>query len=142
VAVDLNCIKEGIIPTKHCDKNRQNLYSANGSSLEVSHKLHKGYINVQNYSFKNVFIIVKNITNDIILGTRFLSQIYPFYTDNIGVHIQVMGNTISFPFLFPNMQLEISQLQNSLSSEQTTLKLIQKQISYLKEEYSYHRIDE
>ena len=98
--------------------------SANGSSLEVSYKLRKGYINVQNNSFKNVFIIVKNITNDIILGTRFLSQIYPFYTDNIGVHTQVIGKTIPFPFLSPTMQLEISQLQNSSPSEQNTLKLI------------------
>jgi len=54
-----------------------------------------------------------------------------------------MGNTISFPFLSPTEQQETSLLQNSVVSEQiNTLKLMQKQISHLKEEYSYLRIDE
>jgi len=51
----------------------QNLCGANGSSLNLSCKLKKRYISNQKYCLKNIFTIVKNITNDIILEIPFLT---------------------------------------------------------------------
>ena len=64
---DLNCIKEGIIPTKYCERRNEHSASANGEPLSISYKLNKEYIQNDGYCFKNTFLIADNITNDIIL---------------------------------------------------------------------------
>ena len=53
------------------------------------------------------------MTSDLILGTPFLTQIYPFYVNEIGLHTKVMGKTISFRFLTSTKQCEIANLQSS-----------------------------
>jgi len=63
--------------------------------------------------FKNTFLIIDNLTSDLILGTPFLTQIYPFYVNEIGLHTKIMGKTISFKFLTAAKQREIANLQSS-----------------------------
>ena len=53
------------------------------------------------------------MTSDLILGTPFLTQIYPFYVDEIGLHTKIMGKTISFRFLTAAKQREIANLQSA-----------------------------
>ena len=48
------------------------------------------------------------MTSELILGTPFLTQIYPFYVNEIGLHTKIMGKTISFPFLTAAKQKEIA----------------------------------
>jgi len=140
---DLNCIKGAIIPTKYCERTNENLSSANGEPLSISFKLNKGYIKNDGYCFKNTFLIVNNITNDIILGTPFLTQIYPFYVNETGVHTKIMGKPISFNFLFAARQKEVVSLQSSSIFKQiNTLQIKQNLIQNLQEEVSYLRIKE
>ena len=87
------------MPIKYCVPSSLNLCSANGSSLDVLYKIKRGYISNQNYCFNNIFTVVKNITNDIILGIPFLTQIYPFYVDKNGVHTKVLDQAITFAFI-------------------------------------------
>ena len=105
---DVNCIKRGIILTKYCEKTNEGLSSANGVPLTISYKLNKGYIKNSGYCFKNTFLIVDNMTSDLILGTPFLTQIYPFYVNEIGLHTKIMGKTISFNFLTAAKQKDCS----------------------------------
>jgi len=107
---DLNCIKGGVIPTKYCERTNIGLSSANGTPLSISYKLDKGYIKNDGYCFKNIFLIVDNITNDLILGTPLLTQIYPLYVNETGVHTKIMGKTISFNFLTGARQKEVAKL--------------------------------
>ena len=65
---DQSCIRKGIIPTKYYERAEENLCSANGEPLNIRYKLNKGYIQNNGYCFKNIFLIVQNITHDIILG--------------------------------------------------------------------------
>jgi len=53
------------------------------------------------------------MTSDLILGTPFLAQIYPFYVNEIGLHTKIMGKIISFNFLTTAKQKEIAHLQTS-----------------------------
>jgi len=78
--------------------------------LSISYKLDKGYIKNDGYCFKNTFLIVDNIINDLILGTPFLTQIYPFYVNETGVHRKIMGKPISFNFLSAAKQKEVITL--------------------------------
>ena len=96
---DLNCIKGGVIPTKYCERTSESLASANGEPLSINYKLDKGYIKNNGYCFKNTFLIVDNITNGLFFGTQFLTQVYPFYVNETGVHTKIMGKPISFTFL-------------------------------------------
>ena len=50
------------------------------------------------------------MTSDLISGTLFLTQIYPFYVNENGLHTKIMGKTISFNFLTAAKQKEIAHL--------------------------------
>ena len=111
--------------------------SASGDPLCIRYKLDKGYIQNNNYCFKNVFLIISNIINDLILGTPFLTQIYPFIVSESGIQTNIMGNTITFQFLTSARQKKVMELQSSSIFKQTNcLHLKQKQISHLQDEIS------
>ena len=106
--------------------------SANGEPLDTRYKLNEGYIQNNAYCIKNIFLIAQNITHDIILGTPFLTQIYPIQTNESGVHTKNLGNQISFNFLSAAKQRKVSLLQNSSIYKQVNLlQLKHNQISYL-----------
>ena len=140
---DLNCTKGGVIPTKYCERTNEGLSSAKGEPWSISYKLDKGYIKNDGYCFKNTFLIVDNITNDLILGTRFLTQIYPFYVNETDVHAKIIRKPISFNFLSAAKQKQVANLQSSSIYKQiNTLQLKQKLIRSLQEEVSYLWIEE
>jgi len=140
---DVNCIKRGIVPTKYCEKSNEGLASANGTTITINYKLNKGYIKANDYCFKNTFLIVDNMTSDLILGTPFLTQIYPFYVNEIGLHTKIMGKTISFRFLTAAKQREIAHLQSmSIYKQINSIHLKQNLVNSLQEEVSYLRIQE
>ena len=83
------------------------------------------------------------MTNDLILGTPFLTQIYPFYVNEIGLHTKIMGKTISFRFLTAAKQKAIAHLQSSSIYKQiNTIQIKQNLLTSLQEEVSYLRIEE
>ena len=57
-------------------------------AFQVKYKLSNAYICNQGYCFKNSFILVRDISQEVILGTPFLTQIYHFKVDQIGVHTE------------------------------------------------------
>ena len=116
--VDQNCIRKGIIFSNYCERTKEQLCSANGEPLNIKYKLNKGYIQNNSYCFKNIFLIIQNITHDIILGTPFLTQIYHFYVNESGVHAKIPDKQISFNFLSTAKQREVSLLRNSLIYKQ------------------------
>ena len=83
------------------------------------------------------------MTSDLILGTPFLTQIYPFYVNEIGLHTKIMGKIISFNFLTAAKQKEIAHLQSSSIYKQINMiQVKQNLIASLQEEVSYLRIEE
>jgi len=140
---DQNCIREGIIPAKYCERTKEQLCSTNGEPFIIRYKLNKGYIQNNGCCFKNVFLIAQNITHDVILGTPFLTQIYPFYVNESGVHTKILDKQISFNFLSATKQREVLLLKKSSIYKQINLlQLKQNQISYLQEGISYKRIND
>jgi len=83
------------------------------------------------------------MTSDLILGTPFFTQIYPFYVNEIGLHTKIMGKTISFKFLTAAKQKEIASLQSSSIYKQiNAIHRKQNLLNSLQEEVSYLRIEE
>ena len=82
---DLNCIQEGIIPSKYFRKSRERLTSASGGKMQIEFKLPKAHVCHDNMCFKTTFVLVKNLTDKVILGNPFLCSLYPFTVDSKGI---------------------------------------------------------
>ena len=78
----LNCIQKGLLPTKYFHKTGEQLTSANGSKMHIKYKLPKVHISLKNVCFKTSFVLVRNMTDKVILRTPFIFLLYPFTTSN------------------------------------------------------------
>lgn len=66
-----NCIREGLIPTEYFEKTKEELSSASGAKLQIKYKLTNTTICNKQICFKTTFILIKNLSQGIILGTQF-----------------------------------------------------------------------
>ena len=108
--VDMNCIQEEIIPTQYYEKIRKELFVANKGKLDIEYKLQNGHICQYNYCFRTQFVLVQNMTEHLILGTPFITLLYPFQVTDEGVKITILGNTIFSPFIYLLMKNEMHQV--------------------------------
>lgn len=74
LGADLNCIQEGLIPTKYFEITKEKLNMANGSKLKINYKLSGAKAGFQQVYFKTPFILVKNLNRHVILGTPFFQS--------------------------------------------------------------------
>ena len=70
---DMNFIEEGLIPSKYFEKSTERLVSANGSQMKIKYELNNAHV-----CFKIPSVLVKNMTNKVILGLPFINALYPF----------------------------------------------------------------
>ena len=136
-----NCIQEGLIPTKYYEKTSERLSAANGSKLSIKYKLTKAKVCNQGFCISTPFILVKGLSCPVILGTPFITTIYPFHVDYTGITANILGRNLQFKFIFPIAQKELQQLQQFACS----INLIQnkqKHIQSLKQDLNNLRIQE
>ena len=109
---DLNCIQEGIIPSKYFKKTRERLTSASGRKMQIEFKIPTVHVCQDNTCFKTMFVLVKNMTDRVILGNPFMCLLYPFITDSEGITTHSFGQPIKFKFLRSPKPHEINNLQD------------------------------
>ena len=83
--VDMNCIQEGLIPSKYFEKSTERLVSANGSQMKIKYELNSAHVCHDNVYFKIPSILVKNLTNKVILGLPFVNALYHFLVEHDGI---------------------------------------------------------
>ena len=110
LGADLNCIQEGIIPSKYFKKTRERLTSASGGKMQIEFKIPKAHVCQDNTRFKITFVLVKNMTNRVILGNLFMCLLYTFITDSEGITTQPFGQPVKFKFLWSPELRDISSL--------------------------------
>lgn len=93
---DQNCIIEEIYPTKYLEKSAVWLFSATGEKLKINYKIHKGYICNYGIYFINDIVITKDINEEIILGTPFMTQLKSYAATLDGIHTTIVGKRLSF----------------------------------------------
>ena len=133
---DSNCIREGLIPTQYYEKTSERLSGANGARLNIQYKISSVKICNDKICFKTPFVLVKNISEPIILGTPFLALIYPFSVDHTGLRTKVSGKEICFEFVSTIRMKEIRMLKD------VCIESKQKHINLLNREIHYKRIEE
>ena len=111
-SANLNCIQKGIIPSKYFKKTRERLTSASGEKMQIEFKIPNAHVCQDNTCFKTTFVLVKNMTDRVILGNPFMCLLYPFITDSEGITTHPFGHPVKFKFLRSPEPREISNLQN------------------------------
>ena len=135
---DLNCIQEGLIPTVYFVKTSQKLLTANNDPLKVQYKIPKGHICKNGICIQTSFLLIKNISHQIVLGTPFLTQLYPFQIDKKGLKAKYNNQEILFEFIKGIEVKEINQVQDFIS----LLQQKQKQVKFLQKEVQYKKTEE
>ncbi|KAL5134611.1 polyprotein [Glycine soja] len=126
---DSNCILEGLIPTKFFEKTLEKLSTANGSKLKINFKLSNAIIENQGLKINTNFLLVKNLKNDVILGTPFIRALFPIQISNEGITTNYLGRKIIFNFSTKPISRNINLIENKIN-----------QINFLKEEVSFSNI--
>ena len=95
---DMNCIQERLIPSKYFEKSTKRLVFANGSQMKIKYELNNAHICHDNVCFKIPSVLVKNITDKVILGLPFTNASYPFLVEHDGITTDPFGQKVKFKF--------------------------------------------
>ncbi|KAL5818869.1 hypothetical protein ACOSQ4_022711 [Xanthoceras sorbifolium] len=106
----LNCINESIIPSQYFSKTTQMLNTANGGRMLIEYKLSEAAVCNDGVCLETPFILVKGLSESVILGTPFLSMIYPFTVTAEGIESNIYGRSIKFSFAQQPKYKEIHNL--------------------------------
>ncbi|GAV89548.1 hypothetical protein CFOL_v3_32962 [Cephalotus follicularis] len=87
----MNCIQEGLIPTKYFEKTKQKFSRVNFKVTDV-------HICNEGICIKQSFILVKDLDIGIILGQPFLEIIKPFKVKTKGITTKIFQQKILFAF--------------------------------------------
>ncbi|CAL9012684.1 unnamed protein product, partial [Prunus brigantina] len=132
---DLNCIKEGLVPTKYYKKSTESLSTASGKTLQINYEIPKAHVCQNKICFKTSFVLVKNITDKVILGLPFISMLYPFHVEFDGVVSSYLGEKIKFTFLTKPELHSLKYLHDdNLSKTITLIKDKANHLSHLQDE--------
>ena len=88
---DLNCIQEGLIPSKYFEKSAKRLSSASGAKLQIKYELNNVHVYQNNVCFHIPSVLVKDMTDKVILGIPFIAMLYPFTAELDSVSTVKMG---------------------------------------------------
>ena len=84
---DMNCIQEGLIPSKYYESTTDRLTQANGDRLKISNKLTKTQIYNNGINFRTPFFLTDKLSSKVILGNPFLALLYPsFYNKQWNIY--------------------------------------------------------
>ena len=131
--VDINCVHEELILTVYFEKTYQGVVSANSKPLAII-KFQMFIFTTKMFFYKTFFLLVRDMNKWIILGTPFLTLLYPFKVDDQGIKTIHKGQNICFKFINSLKMKELNILQdnevNSIEKKKQHIKFISKEIYY------------
>ena len=97
-SADMNCIQEGLIPSRYFEKSIERLVYASGTQMKIKYELNNAHVCHVNVCFKIPSVLVKNMTDKVILGFPFINALYTFLVENNGITIDPLGQKVKFKF--------------------------------------------
>ena len=88
---DMNCIQEGLIPSKYFEKSTERLVFDNGSQMKIKYELNNAHVCHDNVCFKIPSVLVKNMADKVILGLPFINALYHFPVEHDGITTDPFG---------------------------------------------------
>ena len=132
--VDMNYIQDGLIPSKYFEKSIERLVSANGTQMKIKYELNNVHVCHGNAYFKIPFVLVKNMTDKVILGLTFINALYPFLVDHNGITTDPFRHEIKFKFA-SKFEIDTDDALNLIHAKV-------KHLNFLKQEVRYKKIVE
>ena len=99
-SADMNYIQERLIPSKYFEKSTERLVSANSSQMKIKYELNNTHVCHDNVCFKILFVLIKNMTDKVILGLPFINALYHFLVEHDGITTDPFGYKVKFKFAF------------------------------------------
>jgi hypothetical protein len=132
---DLNCIQEGLVPSRYFEKSIETLSSASGNRMQINFELNNAHVCQDRICFQTPSVLIKNMSEQVILGMPFVAMIYPFKADLHGIKTNVMGVPINFQFA-SKFEVDICHRSMNYISAKT------KHLNFLKQDVMYKKIFE
>ncbi|GAV59539.1 hypothetical protein CFOL_v3_03070, partial [Cephalotus follicularis] len=141
----MNCIQEGLIPTKFFEKTTQKLCTANGENLSVKFKIPDVHICNDGICIKQTFILIRDLDIGIIVGQPFLEVIKPFKVKNEGIITKIFQRKFLFSFNEKPITKEINLLKTLSMFKEHSINLIKSKenhLYFMKQEISNQKLEE
>ena len=129
--VDMNYIQDGLIPSKYFEKSIERLVSANGTQMKIKYELNNVHVCHGNACFKIPFVLVKNMTDKVILGLTFINALYPFLVDHNGITTDPFRHEIKFKFA-SKFEIDIDDTLNLIHAKTKHLNFLRQEVRYKK----------
>ena len=111
--------------------------------MDIKYKLPRVHICQDNVCFKTSFVLIKNMTNKLILGLPFIYLLYPFTTSTKGLISKHLGQTIMFSFTTEPEERNLKIIQDqSISKTINILNNKKSHLKHLKTEITYKSIED
>ena len=132
--VDMYCIQEGSIPSKYFEKSTERLVFANGTQMKIKYELNNAHVCHGNVCFKIPSVLVKNMTNKVILGLPFINTLYHFLVEYDGITTDPFRQKVKFKFA--------SKFKTDTDATLNLIHAKTKHLNFLKQEVRYKNIAE
>ena len=66
--------------------------------MKIKYELNNAHVCHDNVCFKISSILVKNMTNKVILGLQFINALYPFLVEHVEITTDPFGQKVKFKF--------------------------------------------
>ena len=107
--------------------------------MNIQYKLSSAKICKGKICYNTSFVLIKSMNACMILGTPFLTLLYPFHVTEKGLITNTMGKEICFEFIKPPRTRELNLLKESSISH---IEGKRKQINLLNKEIRFKRVEE
>ena len=133
-SADMNYIQEGLIPSKYFEKSIERLVYTNGSQMKIKYELNNAHVCHDNVCFKIPYVLVKNMTDKVILGLPFINALYPFLVEHDDITTDHFGQKVKFNFA-SKCEIDTDYTSNLIHAKV-------KHLNFLKQEVRYKKIIE
>ena len=104
---------------------------ANGTQMKIKYELNNAHVCHGNVCFKIPSVLVKNITDKVILGLPFINALYPFLVEHDGITIDPFGQKVKFKFA-SKFEIDTDDALNLIHAKTKHLNFLQQEVRYKK----------
>ena len=97
--------------------------------MKIKYKLNNAHVCHDNVCFKIPSVLVKNMTDKVILGLPFINALYPFFVEHDGITTDPFTQKVKFKFV---SKTEIDDALNLIHAKIKHLNFLQQEVRYKK----------
>jgi hypothetical protein len=110
--------------------------------MRIQYETNNAHVCQDNVCLKTPFVLVKNMTDKVILGLPFIHLLYPFITEEDGITTSPLRQPVKFKFLNKLEQNDINLLKENLISKSICFIHNERQhLKFLNEEVKFQRLE-